>query len=72
LFLNHRYLNSYLQYNVQHKGQGLEHNEWSYAAELVEDMEQGSFDRLVQQYREQHHVPEFSLHRFRTSPNPTS
>jgi hypothetical protein len=71
-FLNHRYLNSYLQYYVQYKGQGPERNEWSFAADLMEDMDQGSFDRLEQHYCEQHNVPELSLRRFRTSPNPTS
>jgi hypothetical protein len=70
-FLNHRYLKSYLQYYVQYKGQGPERNEWSFAADLMEDMDQGSFDRLVQHYREQHNVPELSLRRFRTPPNPT-
>jgi hypothetical protein len=50
-FLNPRYLNSYLQYYVQYKGQGPERNEWSFAADLMEDMDQESFNRLVQQYR---------------------
>jgi hypothetical protein len=50
-FLNPRYLNSYQQYYVQYKGQGPERNEWSFAADLMEDMDQGTFNRLVQQYR---------------------